>query len=73
MNNSTFENPGKHEALLAEHKGLLLEELLFLYIESKTGEAEDANLLPDTMLEAMQDMGNELNRIYAAKLKQEMF
>ena len=53
--------------------GLLLEELLFLFIESKTGDADDVNSLPDNMLEAMQDMGNELNKIYANKLKQEVF
>jgi hypothetical protein len=62
------ERQEEYNKLIAQLRGLNTEELLLLYIEAKTGSQEDIDNLPVSLLEAIEELGETLNKLYADRI-----
>ncbi len=58
----------EYNKLIAQLRELNIEDLLLLYIEAKTGSQADIDKLPVRLLEAIEDLGDTLNKLYADRI-----
>ena len=70
MNNERQEEYNK---LIATLGSLNIQDLLLLFIEAKTGTQDDIDKLPVSLLQAIDEIGEELNKIYADKVIGNLF
>lgn len=63
----------KHQMLLSLLSELDITDLLELYIEAKTGEYTSIDDLPVYIIEAIDGLGYELNKIYMDKVIKDLF
>ena len=63
----------EYNKLIAQLSKLNIEDLLLLYIEARTGSQEDIDKLPVSLLEAMEQLGDTLNKLYADRLLNNLF
>ncbi len=70
MNNKRQDEYNK---LIAQLRGLEINDLLLLYIEAKTGSQEDVDKLPLSLLKAINELGETLNKLYADRLITNLF
>ena len=59
--------------LQATLRGLTIQELLLLFIEAKTGSEDDIDKLPVRYLEAIDELGDMLNKFYADRVIDKLF
>ncbi len=70
MNNKRQDEYNK---LIAQLRELNIEDLILLYIEAKTGSQEDVDKLPVSLLEAIDKLGDTLNKLYADRVITNLF
>ena len=63
----------EYNNLLVNLKDLNIQELLLLFIEAKTGSHEEIDNLPVTYLEAIDELGDMLNELYADRVIDKLF
>jgi hypothetical protein len=63
----------EYNKLIATLRRLSIDELLLLFIEAKTGSQDDIDNLPVYILEAIEDLGAELNKLYADRIIDSLF
>lgn len=63
----------EYNELLAQLRRLSIDDLLLLYIEAKTGHQEDIDKLPVSLLEAIEELGEALNILYADRVINTLF
>lgn len=65
---SKKKKPTEYEILITAIRPLTLEELIFNYIEAKTGSEELIDELPVRLLEAIEELDKRINTAFADKL-----
>lgn len=70
MNNKRQDEYNK---LIAQLRELNIEDLILLYIEAKTGSQQDIDKLPVSLLEAIEELGDTINKLYADRLLNNLF
>lgn len=63
----------EYNKLLATLRELSIEDLLYLFIEAKTGSQDDIDKLPVSFLETVNELGELLNSIYANRVIDSLF
>lgn len=63
----------EYNKLLATLRELTIEDLLYLFIEAKTGSQDDIDKLPVSFLETVNELGELLNSIYANRVIDSLF
>jgi hypothetical protein len=63
----------EYNTFIAQLRELNIEDLLLLYIEAKTGSQNDIDKLPVSLLGAIEELGDTLNKLYADRLINNLF
>ena len=63
----------EYNKLISQLRALQVDELLYLYIEAKTGTQKDIDKIPVYILEAIDDLGAMLNTFYADSIIDSLF
>lgn len=71
MNNNKKQND--YDQFIKTLSQLDVEELILLYIEAKTGDQRNIDQIPVSILNAINDLGDQLNIIYADQVINGLF